>query len=336
MRVLEKVKKAASGHLFPVADTQIPMSFDDLFLETIRHHGAVGGPLRVRFSSAANGVCTVEWDEPLRAGESPWASYCVKARMLSHQVGTGLGSAWTKVGGAFEKILGSVSAATHELTVVLAEHPGDVMEFLVVAIDASQRQSAWAVSPQKLRLPASFAHKNFDLTNDPFESKNGLFYYLGTSGDQHAFINPHTAGEVTVTWSSIGGGSVEQFVENELGSDFCYTDDIPGSWMCVDLGDKKLFRPTAYGLRHDNQGPRGVLRNWVFQAKVREHDEWSTLSHHVNDKSLRCIPGSVASFPLDSPGLDGYRYFRILQNGRNSSEKHRLLCSGFELFGTLY
>lgn len=335
--VLANIKKAASGAIIPAADAQIPMSFDDLFLDTIRNHAAVGGPMRVRFSSPANGVSVVEWDEPLRSEDRSWASYVVKCRMLSQSTDFDNNcSSWSRVGAAMEKTLATVSAPTQSLTVVLSEYPGATMEFMVMGIDSGGKSSAWAVSPQKLRLPVAFSHKSFELTGDPFSSKRGLLYYLGTRCGTSSYVNPHVAGDVAVAWSSIGGGNVDQFVDNEVGTDFCYTDDIYNSWMCVDIGEGRLFRATAYGLRHDTQGPRGVLRNWIFQGKAQEQDEWATLSNHIEDKSLRCSAGSVASFFINSPGLEGFRYFRILQNGKNSSDKHRLLCSGIELFGTLY
>lgn len=339
INILENLKKSASKSIVPVADTEIPVSFDDTFLDTLRNHSTVGGPLRVRFSSAANGVYAVEWDEPMRSEHRRWTSYVVKCRMLSKAADipeSSLGASWTRVGGLLEKTLGEVSAPTQRLTAVLSEYPGATMDFLVQAIDNMGRSSAWAVSPQKLRLPLIFSHKTFHLIGEPFSSKNGLLYHLGTRGGTSTYENPHTIGAVTASWSSIGGGSVEQFVNNDAGADFCYTDDSVNSWMCVDLGSDRLFRPTAYSLRHDLQGPRGVLRNWLFQAKMHENDEWVTISRHIDDKSIRCLAGSVASFTIDNDGMNGYRYFRILQNGKNSSDKNRLLCSGLELFGTLY
>lgn len=182
-------------------------------------------------------------------------------------------------------------------------------------------------------FPHNFG-QTFEMGRRPFGS-NGLFYFLGTKGGQSAYVNPHISKDVIVTWSSVGGGSVEHFVDNDPGNDFCYTEDEGHSWMAVDIGANRLFRPTAYCLRHDSQGPRGVLRNWLVQARVRDDEAWSTISVHQNDYSLSALAGSVAGFNLTSV-LEGYRFFRILQNGRNSSDKHRLLCAGFELYGTLY
>ena len=336
MDALAKLKKTSPDHEIPVVDSTIPIAFDSVFLDVIRHHAAVGGPMRVRFSSATKGVCSVEWDEPLKSDNRSWASYHVKARMLTSPSEANVADgSWVKVGGVFEKNLGSVPASQHEVTVVVSEYPGAVMTFLVMAVDTAGRSTAWSVSPQRLRLPDSFMHRTFEPSATPF-SKNDLFYYLGTNGGNQEYTNPHLSGEVSVTSSSIGGGCLEQFVNADAGADFCYTDDKADSWMCVDIGANRLFRPAAYSLRHDQQGPRGVLRNWVLQGKVHEYDDWKAISVHQDDGSLRCLAGSVASFSLDPGGTDGYRYFRILQTGKNSSQKNRLLCGGFELFGTLF
>ncbi len=318
----------------PSANSEIPTAFDETLPAIIRTHGIVGGPLRVRFSFAESGICKVEWDEPSVSDQRSWVSYNVKARLLSVPPNLTLGdmSRWASVAGCLETDL-TVTSKIECVTEVTA-YPGCTLEFLVQAVDSSGKFTAWSCSPQKLRVPVQFRCQSFEMGRRPFGS-NGLFYFLGTKGGQSAYVNPHISKEVIVTWSSIGGGSVDHFVDNDPGTDYCYTEDEGHSWMAVDIGASRLFRPTSYCLRHDMQGPRGILRNWLLQARVRDDEAWSTISVHQNDYSLAALPGSVAGFSLTNVS-EGFRYFRILQNGRNSSEKHRLLCAGFELYGTLY
>ena len=78
---------------------------------------------------------------------------------------------------------------------------------------------------------------------------NGVLYAIGTCFGTGEYQNPHTAGDVTVTWSSIGSGSVHKFVQNDDPGGSTYTSCAPNSWMQVDLGNHKL-RPTHYCLRH--------------------------------------------------------------------------------------
>lgn len=57
---------------------------------------------------------------------------------------------------------------------------------------------------------------------------------------------------------------------------------------------------------------------------------------HSDDTSLN-DPGSTATWPIEDDRTRGpYRYFRIAQNGRNSSElTHFISCSGFEIYGDI-
>ena len=322
----------------PCADADIPTAFDQSLHGLIGSYGIVGGPLRVRFTSAESGVCKIEWDEPASAGQNLCAFYKIKMRFISCPPTLNLSDKTNVLlfNGKYEIILATVPRTKSDLSVLVTSYPGALIEFLVQGVTLSGVSTAWAVSPQKLRVPEQFlALKCLDINDRPFGS-NGLFYWIGTKCGQSRYENPHISGAVKVTWSSYGGGSVEHFVDNDPGTDFNYTADEGHSWMAVSLNSDQLFRPNAYCLRHDIQGPRGVLRNWLLQARENEHVEWTTLSSHQNDHSLSPHAGSVASFALDSNILSGYKHFRILQTGRNSSDKLRLLCSGFELYGTLY
>ncbi|CAM9424244.1 unnamed protein product, partial [Ectocarpus fasciculatus] len=162
----------------------------------------------------------------------------------------------------------------------------------------------------------------------------GLLYYLGTRGLSAPYVNPHIVGAVAVSWSSQGAGELSSFVSHTNVNDYSYTGNSSNSWMAVDIGSGREFRPTGYSLRHDMMGQRGVLRNWWFQAR-RNDGDWEVLSTHIADGSLTVVAGSEAYFPLPEKELKGYQHFRILQTGLNSSGKHRLSCAGFELFGLL-
>jgi hypothetical protein len=99
-----------------------------------------------------------------------------------------------------------------------------------------------------------------------------------------------------------------------------------------------------------------ALRTWDLQGSV-DCQNWTVLKRHTNDKSLN---SNFASHTWPLPGINkvydiprfvllfiegtwygisrkqAYRYFRILQTGRNSNNHNFLVISGLELYGILY
>lgn len=115
----------------------------------------------------------------------------------------------------------------------------------------------------------------------------------------------------------------------------------------LDLGVSVI--PTAYTLRH-SQG--FALRNWFFQVFFllnliklfilnfkgsRDGYEWNVLLTHSDDQSLS-ESGSTATWFLENNNKKqgSYRYFRIIQNGKNASGgSSALSLGGFELYGSI-
>ena len=61
---------------------------------------------------------------------------------------------------------------------------------------------------------------------------------------------------------------------------------------------------------------------------------WTTISEHKNDESLRHgFPHTSATFHIRSIPICYYRYFRIIQNGPNSSGNNFLMLRAFEVYG---
>ena len=63
-------------------------------------------------------------------------------------------------------------------------------------------------------------------------------------------------------------------------------------------------------------------------------NKFTCLRQHNNDSTLGTSAMSEANWNVDE-GDNFYRYFRILQNGKNSSNYNHLTCAGIELYGTL-
>ena len=169
----------------------------------------------------------------------------------------------------------------------------------------------------------------------PFTDKDVL-YHIATAGGTRAYSNPHDAGLVVASMSSLGGngahGSASRFVQGrQHDGDYNYTGNTPQSWMAVDL--KRGLLPTHYCLRSDKHTVNHKPRQWRLEGS-NDSSKWTTLREHVNDASLGGEAFSVASWPIEAEGK-AFRHFRILQTGPNSSNHNNLMCTGIELYGTL-
>ena len=166
----------------------------------------------------------------------------------------------------------------------------------------------------------------------PFTDKDVL-YHIATAGGTCAYSNPHDAGLVVASMSSIvpGYGSASRFVQGRQHGDYNHTENTPQSWMAVDL--KRGLLPTHYCLRSDKHSGNHKLRQWRLEGS-NDSSKWTTLREHVNDASLGDEAFSVASWPIEAEGK-AFRHFRILQTGPNSSNGNHVMCTGIELYGTL-
>ena len=378
LRFSEPVERAKIEVVFEPADiTGIINSF-----------GVIGGPVNVRFAVDDSGVCTIRWQEPVplrqdSLHEGRVNSYLVELLVTTnpnntatppdnnnsnnHYISNAEGAVNNNTTGEENtsrllrvevgSIVASELKAVPEMVLHVRDYPGCELCVQVRAVYTSHL-SSWARAPYVIRLPKLFHLKTFEMQS---HFSNGLFHWIGTIGGNAEYENPHIRGECTVSWSSIDdtcSGRIEQFIAQSISdpqTEFSYTKNEPNSWIAVDIGRGRSFVPLGYCLRHDAQGPRGLLRNWVLQGRRGSHEsiasatttdiqdftptlvdnEWVTLSVHVNDPSLAPTAGSTAYFPVRDIDVSSssFRYFRILQTGKNSSGKDRLACAGFELYG---
>jgi hypothetical protein len=184
--------------------------------------------------------------------------------------------------------------------------------------------------PQNPRLQprAAYAisleyHSDFD--------EHGLFYYIGTNGFKEEWSNPGIRGRVRVTCSSQEKGNVVDVVGRAPTE--CWTMDVPASWIMINLGSSRSLVPNYYTLRHGGNSKADCLRNWTLQGS-NDAKNWTVLIRHSNDTSLN---GNFATCSWPIPNCtQAYRYFRVLQTGRNSSNHNFLSLSGIEFYGDLY
>jgi hypothetical protein len=111
------------------------------------------------------------------------------------------------------------------------------------------------------------------------------------------------------------------------------TDNVPNSWMSVDLGAARRLAVDHYCLRHGLDNSNAVLRNWRLEGS-NDSTAWVVLKTHTNDQALAAA-FSTAAWPVTPPTAEGFRHFRIFQFGKTSNNNDHLACAGIELYGTL-
>ena len=171
---------------------------------------------------------------------------------------------------------------------------------------------------------------SFEYTNK-LEFK-GVLSWLATNGGSKGYENPHLSKEVEVTCSSLEKGNTHDLVS--LAPSELWTNSIPASWFCVDLGPKRKFLLTHYTLRHGGRTKADALRNWDIQGSL-DKNEWITLSRHTNDNSIN-EGFAVQSWKTNVPTHFTFRFFRVLQTGHNFSHYNFLSLSGIEFYGELF
>ena len=128
-----------------------------------------------------------------------------------------------------------------------------------------------------------------------------MLFHLGTAGGTRAYQNPHAAGAVVASMSSIGHPTCDppRFVEHTHASPVHnYTDNFADSWMAVDLKAARLV-PNHYALRSDKHNGANKLRSWRLEAS-NDGQAWTILRAHSGDASLGDGPMSVAAWPCEA------------------------------------
>lgn len=212
-------------------------------------------------------------------------------------------------------------------------------------------QSAQQILPGLRKVELLFQGTPFD--------ENGLMYLIGTQGKTIGFSNPHELGAelgVVASMSSVYiyndliFGDPRRFVDhtndayededgygtNVTTGDYNMTDNIPNSWMMVDIGYGRSMVVNNYCLRHVGDG---CLRNWVLQGSnsgCSDTLEWIDIKSHVDDQTISGRQGDVGHWTVRTVDFspNGFRFFRILSSGVNDCSGYSLCCSGIELYGT--
>jgi len=174
----------------------------------------------------------------------------------------------------------------------------------------------------------------------PYEKSNGVFHFIGTSGEKKPWVNPHTSGEIIMTaaasWSGGPSFTDKDLVETvESGKGVTTDINVGGKWFQVDLKDWRLD-PSHYAMK--NGGGRGlVIRDWNFEAKCSETDPWESLREHRSD-GVYADDGQggfgLHVFELKKKNPKEQKWYRFFRINRTDSTSN-IYCHRWELYGKL-
>lgn len=159
---------------------------------------------------------------------------------------------------------------------------------------------------------------------------SGLFYFIGTEGRKTPWQNPHTAGFIQVTMSSVYASdhnNPHYLVDRQVNANIA-TQHIKDSWYKINLGNYKL-QPNFYSIRARNY-PSSNIRNWKLQASNDDVD-WIDLDIQINN-GLSQNQWFSKEIPITS---NYYKYFRLLQTDYSTSNDYYFCPGELELYGTV-
>ena len=140
---------------------------------------------------------------------------------------------------------------------------------------------------------------------------------------------------VVATRSSEGVGNADDVLNRRLSKGVnCGTKEIRGSWWCVDLGENYLLFPTHYSLRHGKKEGDSILRHWKLQGSI-DGKVWKDIDTHRRKGEFTApLPYATDTWSVEGE-VGAFRYFKIVQTGRHSSNGYGIYLSGVEFYGIL-
>lgn len=244
---------------------------------------------------------------------------------------------------------------------VAVREPG--LEFAVVL--TPRVQSPQLGQTVLVRLPANAVNRNasaesntvtlayrlrsrvFPMPKSADRAMAGLVAWIGSRFFTGAWVNPASPGCgggqapedrwcVRVDRRSVAlfGGPPECVLSRTGRS--CFSENAPDQWLELALAAPVRFQVSGFALRDSEALLNEKVRTWVLEGRLEQEAEWTVISTHVNDTTLRDRHGvGLWSTPAE-PSNVGFHRFRVRQTGPNERGNHYLNLMGFELFGTLF
>ena len=104
----------------------------------------------------------------------------------------------------------------------------------------------------------------------------------------------------------------------------------------MNLGENYLLFPTHYSLRHGKKEGDSILRKWELKGSI-DGQVWKDIDTHRRKGEREFTePFPYATDTWSVQGEVGaFRYFKIVQTGRHSSNGYGIYLSGMEFYGVL-
>ncbi|MEH2392605.1 MAG: discoidin domain-containing protein [Nostoc sp.] len=154
---------------------------------------------------------------------------------------------------------------------------------------------------------------------------NGLFYYLGTNAKTTDWSNP-TGNGVLISASSTENGSLSSLVDRV--SSQWFSNINANNYVQFQLTNCKL-KPTKYSIKTRSNNADYYPRNWQLLGS-NDGINWDVVDEQINNNTLSSI-SQWLTIPVST--TTKYSYFRLLQNGADSSGAGYLCLGEVELYG---
>jgi hypothetical protein len=191
----------------------------------------------------------------------------------------------------------------------------------------------WESICRRLRLEVVDRHLN----EKRFGGKNCEYFEFKKGGEFSGILshlttkcggNVHEKGAVNIT-SSGGQGNKCWQVADHGWNNYWISQNIPNSWICFDFKDKSVFLE-HYTLKSGGNGNCYFIQ-WEIEGS-NDCSTWKSLDGR-NAKDL-CGNYLVKTYGCSRVNRrEFFRFIRIRQTGKNSSNYHHLTLCNIEFFG---
>lgn len=170
--------------------------------------------------------------------------------------------------------------------------------------------------------------------NNPSNRFNGILTKLGQGNAMNALSNQI----VNITASSIAFSSYQPKNVLNYGNDkqVFYSLDEPNSWLCIHFKDHRV-NPSHYSIKTTSYGDKNnhIPRDWDIEGS-NDNAHWDHLDSRRNEESIHDVAKANTFEITDAANkLNYYKYLRIIQKGKNTSNNNVLFFSSIEFFGKI-
>jgi hypothetical protein len=139
--------------------------------------------------------------------------------------------------------------------------------------------------------------------------------------------NVHERGVVNITSSSDACNKCHQVADHGW-NDYWHTKNVARSWIQFDFKDSSICL-TDYALKSDGDTEHHLLQ-WEIEGS-----EGGNGWERIDARNTQDLNGNyiTKTFKGSSPGNRFYRYIRLIQTGKSSSENNYLMLCNIEFFG---